>query len=82
MGKELKGWRLWLWWWSPRMVWMRFKYGTGEKILRWLAWRVPRKLVYWCGIRMFAHGTQGRWSESEAPSLTISNALCRWEHPN
>lgn len=50
-----------------------------EKIWIKLAWALPRKLVYWCSIRLMANATQGRWSNQEVPALTAVDALKRWE---
>jgi hypothetical protein len=50
-----------------------------EKITIALAWRMPRKLVYWCAIRLGAHATQGQYSNQEVPALTFMDALKRWE---
>jgi hypothetical protein len=50
-----------------------------EKIVIALAWRMPRRLVYWCAIRVGAHATQGPYSKQEVPALTFMDALKRWE---
>lgn len=50
-----------------------------ERIWMFLAWRMPRSLVYWCAIRLMASATQGEWSDTEVPSLTTVDALKRWE---
>lgn len=52
-----------------------------EKFWFWLAWRLPRSLVYFAAIRMFAHGTTGKYGDTEAPGLTVSDALRRWGDP-
>ena len=49
-----------------------------EKIWMWLAWRMPKRLVYFCGVRMGAHATTGPYSKEEAPSLYFMEALRRW----
>ena len=50
-----------------------------EKIWVWLAWKMPRKLTYWCAIRVAAHATQGQWSSQIVPDLTALEALKRWD---
>jgi len=40
---------------------------------------LPRKLVYWCAVRVGAHATQGPYSNQEVPALTFMDALKRWE---
>lgn len=52
-----------------------------ERFFMWLAWRLPRKLAYFATIRVFAHGTTGPYGHTEAPALTIADALQRWEAP-
>lgn len=49
-----------------------------EKFWMWLAWRLPRPLVYWVTIRMGAHATQGKWSDQVVPDMTFMQALRRW----
>lgn len=44
-----------------------------------LAWMVPRRLAYWCTIRVAAHATQGPYSRQEVPALRMMDALKRWE---
>jgi hypothetical protein len=53
----------------------------GDKFWLWLANHVPRKLAYWCAIRVAAHATSGQWSDQEVPALTLDNLLKRWEVP-
>ena len=50
-----------------------------EKLLMWLAWRMPRSLVAWCAYRVGAHATQGRWSSQVVPDLTFMDAMKRWD---
>lgn len=52
-----------------------------EKLTMKLAWMMPRRLVYWCAIRLFAHATQGRYSDQVVPDLTAADALKRWLEP-
>ena len=44
-----------------------------------LAWLLPRKLVYYVGIRLWAHATQGDYSTVEVPAVLMTDALGRWE---
>ena len=51
------------WWWErPR-----------GRLLRWFVWRLPRSVVYWCAIRIWAAST------NEAEDLPILTVLKRWE---
>lgn len=49
-----------------------------EKFMLKLAWMLPRKLVYWCAIRVGANTTQGDYSNQVVPDLTFIDALKRW----
>jgi hypothetical protein len=51
-----------------------------ENFSRWLAWKLPRQLVYWCAIRLIAHATQGKYSATVAPDLGAIEALKRWSY--
>lgn len=53
-----------------------------ERICMWLAWRLPRQLVMWCAIRLMAHATQGKYGSQEVGTVSIMDALQRWEEPN
>ena len=44
-----------------------------------LAWRLPRRLVYWATIRLLAHATTGEYSSQIVPELRAIDALQRWE---
>lgn len=48
---------------------------------RWLAWRLPRQLVGWCGIRVLAHATTGRNSDRTPSEINIMDALSMWNDP-
>jgi hypothetical protein len=43
-----------------------------------LAWLMPRRLVYWCAVRLLAHATTGRYSRTVVPELDALTALRRW----
>lgn len=53
-----------------------------EKLAIELAWRLPRRLVYWCAIRIGAAATTGQWGKEETPTLTFANAIDRWRRSN
>lgn len=50
-----------------------------EKIVMHLAWMMPRRLAYWCAIRVGAHATTGKWGHEETPALKFTDALKRWD---
>jgi hypothetical protein len=50
-----------------------------EKAWQWVAWRVPRALAYWCGIRLLAHATTGpKFGSTKGVELTACEMLERW----
>lgn len=49
-----------------------------DRLARYLAWLLPRRLVYWSSVRLFAQATGGPWSRQQA--VTVVDALARWEH--
>ena len=49
-----------------------------DSLMLKLAWLLPRKLVYWCAIRVGANATQGKWSNQIVPDLNFMDALKRW----
>ncbi len=50
-----------------------------DRIWRWLASLLPKQLVYFAAIRMWAHATSGKWSDEDAPSVTFNQGVSRWE---
>lgn len=53
-----------------------------ERFWTWLAWKLPRPLVYWATIRCGAHATTGRWSNQIVPETTLPDLLQRWTESN
>lgn len=53
----------------------------GERFWFWLAWKLPRKLVYWAGIRLWAFGTTGPNRHIAASELTVDEAIRLWGDP-
>ncbi len=56
---------------------IQFKNTMKEKFYCWLAWRLPRELVKWCAVRVFAEGTFVH-RELTASELTAMQALEAW----
>ena len=47
---------------------------------QWLAFKLPKKLVYHCAIRVWAHATTCPSGRTEiAGETTMENAIKRWE---
>lgn len=50
-----------------------------DKLCRFVAWRLPKRLVMWAAVRLMANATTGKWSEQVVPDLLAMDALKRWE---
>lgn len=50
-----------------------------DRVLRWLAFRLPRRLAYWAAIRVMAAATTGKYGGTIVPELLAVEALNRWE---
>jgi hypothetical protein len=51
-----------------------------EKVLIWIAWAMPKCVVYWCAVRLMSHATVGEYSDQVVPELTALDALKRWRY--
>lgn len=51
-----------------------------DKIMIKIVWALPRRLVYWCAIRVMATATTGEYSSTIVPELTGMEALKRVDH--
>ena len=49
-----------------------------EKIWMEIAWILPKRLVYWCSVRLMANATVGKYSNTVVPELKAMEALERW----
>ena len=61
---------------------MMFRYELAkrrDKILMWIAWRLPRRFIMWCYIRVAAHATTGEHANTLVCELGMMDALGRWE---
>ena len=52
-----------------------------ERLVTTIVWRLPRWVVYWATIRLFAHATTGRYSSTVVTDLKVGEALKRWAKP-
>ncbi len=50
-----------------------------RKLYIFIAWMLPKELVKWCAVRLFAHATVGEYKNTIVPELTAMDALKRWE---
>lgn len=56
-------------------------HSRAEKVWIWLAWLLPRRLVYWAAIRLCVNATTGYYSKTETSALLFTDALKRWDKP-
>ncbi len=49
-----------------------------DDILREIAWRLPRRLVYYCAIRVQVHAS-AIYSTIPVPDLTVLDTLKAWD---
>ena len=49
------------------------------KFWRWLAWKLPRPLVYFAAIRLGAAATTGKHGHTVVPEMRFMDAIGRWE---
>jgi hypothetical protein len=50
-----------------------------EKIWQWIAWHLPRSLVYWASVRLIANATMGKYASQDVTTLKAYIAQERWE---
>jgi len=50
-----------------------------ERLWIWLAYRLPKRIVYWASIRLICNATVGQYSNQIVPDLTAVDALRRWD---
>lgn len=50
-----------------------------ERALRRLVSKLPKKLVYYCAIRVGVNATTGKYGSQVVPDLSFMTALERWE---
>lgn len=50
-----------------------------DKLYIKIAWFLPKRLVYWCAIRLMSHATAIQPDKSVA-DLTVFEALEKWTH--
>lgn len=67
--------------WTPfaRIEWRRSDWSN---FWLWLASKMPKRLIYFCAIQFWVHGTTGKYSGTNTETLTISDALHRYEKDN
>ena len=49
-----------------------------DKVVMWVAWKLPHRLVYWCAVRVSAQASTGAYGHEITPEITMMDALDRW----
>ncbi len=49
-----------------------------DRLARAVAWALPRRVAYWCAVRVAAHATTGEHGHEPVPEVTAMEALQRW----
>jgi hypothetical protein len=57
----------------------RIVYFINENVAHWIARHLPKNIQYWATINVWAHATTGKYSNCEAPAVTVVDALKRWD---
>ncbi len=72
--KKLKSWI------EYRLVWFSDAYlRRKEKVAIWIAWHLPRWLVYWCAIRLLSEMTKkDEMVGVEVPNMKAMDLLSLW----
>jgi hypothetical protein len=57
-----------------------------DRCFMWIAWRLPRRLVYWCVVRVATHEPTNMTLEEfaaweQVPARSIMDALQLWSKP-
>jgi len=50
-----------------------------EDFYHWLAWRLPKKLVYYATVRLMTHGTGSDYNKTNVNTVRAITLLKRWE---
>ena len=49
-----------------------------EKIVRWVVWHLPKKVVMWAYFRVLAHATTGKYGTTVVSDITAMDAVDRF----
>ncbi|KKL24469.1 hypothetical protein LCGC14_2415010 [marine sediment metagenome] len=68
------------WWYWNRIKFGIMRHWTMDNFWQWLAFKLPKKLVYHSAIRTWAHATTCPSGLKEcASTTTMSDTIKRWE---
>ena len=50
-----------------------------EKLYQWIAWKLPKRIAFWCFMRLCAHATQGKYGNDTPTNMTWETIIKRWK---
>jgi hypothetical protein len=50
-----------------------------DRVYRFIAQLLPRRLIYWCAMRVGIYATANKYAGEEVPALLFMEALKRWD---
>lgn len=48
------------------------------RLAQWIAWRLPREIVYWCAIRLHTHAYTTVHPDAEMGTLDMTTVFDAW----
>jgi len=64
-----------------RYIWAELDYRSNkakERMLRWIAWHLPKALVMWCYFRVVGYATSDKYGDTIVPEITAMEAIGRF----
>ena len=55
----------------------RWSMNLIEKLVMWVAWNLPRRIAYWCAVRVHTEATQ-KLPEKDVLEISVIDALRVW----
>lgn len=50
-----------------------------ERVCWWIAFHLPRQVIHFAAIRLWAFATSGQYGNTNVNKITVTEALTRWE---
>ena len=66
-------------WWYPNPEIEEERMSRKDKVAKWVAYMLPKRIVYWAAFRVISNATTGKHSKQEVPALTCVEAMARWD---
>lgn len=60
------------------MTWDDRLAGWVDAAMRWMAYHLPRRIVYWALVRAWVFGTSGKWAGLESTSVLMRDVAQRY----